>query len=276
MLNYIKKSIQRKIARRITKEYGHVIDTFHLKSCGDIEFANWKNPLVTPVKIDDAMVAFFQQFIKPGDLVIDIGSNIGDTTVPMAICAGKSGCTLGFDPNPFVYNILKVNASLNQDKTAIFPINMAITDQEEAFYFISSEASFGNGGISKTKDSIHGNFVLENKIKGVPLKPYLETHFPDKLSKLTFIKIDAEGYDKDIIKSIQELILLYKPTIIAECFVNHNHQEKTELYDILKSFNYDIFYFEDFKIDAAVKHLQKVDDLLKYKDTINIYALPKR
>ena len=34
-------------------------------------------------------IKYYQNFIKEGDLAIDIGANIGDTTVPMGLVAGK-------------------------------------------------------------------------------------------------------------------------------------------------------------------------------------------
>ncbi len=116
MLNYIKSSLARKKARRVTQEYPPKVETFDIGKYGKIEFANWSNPLVSQIKIDSEMIEFFNQFIKEGDLAIDIGANIGDTTVPMAVCSGKTGLTVGFDPNPMVLKILEKNASLNSDK----------------------------------------------------------------------------------------------------------------------------------------------------------------
>src|SRR6478609_9889329 len=111
--NYLNLKLARKIARRITKEYGTRIDSFKLENDGIIEFANWENPLVKPHKISQAEVDFFRAFIKEGDFTIDIGANIGDTTVPIAIATGKTGLTLAFDPNPFVFKVLEINSTLN-------------------------------------------------------------------------------------------------------------------------------------------------------------------
>jgi hypothetical protein len=131
MFNYLKTSLRRKIrkkiARRVTKEYPPRIDTFDLQNIGKIEFANWENPLVRQIKIDNNMIDFFKQFIKEGDLAIDIGANIGDTTVPIALCTGITGLTLGFDPNPFPFKILEKNAMLNKDKMKIIPLPYAIS-----------------------------------------------------------------------------------------------------------------------------------------------------
>lgn len=275
MLNYIKASIRRKLARRVTKEYPPKVSIFNLDEFGDVEFANWTNPLVAPLQLSSDMTAFFKQFIKPGDLVIDIGANIGDTTVPMALCAGVSGLTLGFDPNPYVFKILQANASLNKDKTNIIPVPCAISRQEEDFYFISSEASFANGGISPTRESRHGKFICPQKIKGVNLKIFLENNYAAWLPRLSFIKIDTEGYDKEILKSIGDLIAGYKPVIIAESFGRASNDAKMELFEVVDGLDYDIFHFEDFNITAKVQPVTRKEDMTKFKHTINIYALPR-
>ena len=276
MFNYLKQSFARKKARRITQVYPPFINKFDLGEFGKIDFAIWSNPIAPVITIHASMVSFFKQFIKEGDLAIDIGANIGDTTVPMALCTGTKGLTIGFDPNPFVFNILKENATLNKDKYCIVPEQYAITTKPEEFYFISSEASFANGGISPTPDSKHGKFIQKEKIKGVNLKDFLEANYSNWINKLSFIKIDAEGYDKEIIKSISDLIHQCKPVIVAESFGKANDSAKMELYEVIENLGYDIFYFEDFGIDLKVEKLSFKNDMTRYKNTINIYAIPKK
>jgi len=276
MFNYFKESFKRKKARRVTQEYPARIDTFQLDNIGTVEFANWENPLITPITLDPHLVGFYKQFIKEGDLAIDIGANIGDTTVPMGLCTGATGLTIGFDPNPYVFKILEKNATLNAGKMNIVPFRCAISDKEDEFYFISSEASFGNGGISKTKESKHGKFIYPEKIKGVNLRTFLEEKFSEWIDKLSFIKIDAEGYDKEIIKSISDLLVKYKPTIIAESFGKSSNAEKMELYEVLAKVGYDIYYFENFSTDTKIEKLANKEDMTKWKHTINIYAIGRK
>ncbi|MEO8822959.1 MAG: FkbM family methyltransferase [Ginsengibacter sp.] len=272
---YFKESFRRKKARRITKEYPAKIDSFELKDEGKIDFANWDNPLVIPKEITQDMVDFFKKFIKKGDLAIDIGANIGDTTVPMALAAGNTGIALGFDPNPFVYKILEINASLNKEKQHIIPLPYAITVHDEEFYYVSSEASFANGAISPTRESMHGKYIFPDKIKGINLQSLLEKNYNDKLSNFSFIKIDTEGYDKEILKSISDLIQKYKPVIVAESFGNSRPEAKEELYNVIEEHGYEIFYFEDFDINAKVIKIENSQGMNQWKKTINIYAVPK-
>jgi len=274
MFTYLKKSFQRKIARRVTKEYPYSIIRFDLEKEGVVEFAKWENPLASPIQIKQSDIDFFRKFIRKGDFVIDIGANIGDTTVPMALAAGKEGLTLGFDPNPFVYKILEANASLNKDKTNIVPVCSAISTEEEEFYFISSEASFANGGISPTRKSHHGKYICAEKVKGVNLLDYLQSHFQDQLSRLSFIKIDTEGYDKEIIRSISDLIERHKPIIIAESFGKSPDEAKKELFELISRHGYKLSYFEDFTYDAPTQEIHTAEEMTQWHNTINIYGIP--
>ena len=275
MLTYLKNSFRRKVARRFTKEYPSHIHPYYLEKEGKVDFSEWTNPFVTPLGLKQETVDFFRQFIKEGDLAIDIGANIGDTTVPMGLAAGPKGLVLGFDPNPYVFKILQENALLNRDKATIHPLPFAISVQEEEFYFISSEASFVNGGISPTKESRHGKFVHPEKIKGVPMKQFLEKNYAEWLPKLSFIKVDTEGYDKEILKSIADLIAKYKPVIIAESFGKNTDADKMELFTTIAQHGYEIYYVEAFETTAEVIPINTKEEITKWKKTINIYATPK-
>ncbi|HNW56787.1 MAG TPA: FkbM family methyltransferase [Bacteroidales bacterium] len=273
-LNCFKRYLIRRKARRVTQEYPAVVNSFDLKDEGKVEFAVWSNPLAPVFSINQEMVDFFKKFVKKGDLVIDIGANIGDTTILMALAAGKSGTVLGFEPNPFIFKILTKNASFNTEKQNIVPLPYAVTVKEEEFFYISSEASFANGGISPTKESRHGKFIYPDKVKGKNLEELLDKDYSDKLKDFSLVKIDTEGYDKEIIKSISGLIDKCKPVIIAESFKHNTPEQKMELYEVISRHGYEIFYFEDFNIKAKVVKLEKSSDITNYKETINIYAVP--
>jgi FkbM family methyltransferase len=274
MIRFFKESFKRKKARRVTQEYPYKIDTFDLEKDGIVKFANWENPLVSPIRLTQSEIDFFRKFIKKGDVVIDIGANIGDTTVPMAIAAGKEGVTFGFEPNPYVYKILEANAQLNENKSNIIPLLNAISVKEEEFYYTSSEASFSNGGISPDKDNSHGKFVYPGKVKGINLLKYLKESHPDLISRISFIKVDTEGYDKEILKSISDLITTCKPSIVAESFGKSTDEEKMELFDVISQHGYEIFYFEDFTTEAKTLPIKESREMTAWKDTINIYAIP--
>ena len=253
MIGYLKRKLEKWKTKRTFREYGHQVETYDLPKDGKIDFAVWLNPLEKPKKITQGGVDFFRKFIKEGDLAVDIGTHMGDTTVPMALAAGKKGIVLGFDPNPHVFKIFTVNASLNKDKVNIKPLPYAITHEDGEFYFTSSEASFNNGGIETTETNRHGNFTLKQKVKGIKLEKYLKENLNDKLPALSFIKVDTEGYDKTVLESITGLLESQKPTIVAECFGKLTKEERGELFDLLHSRGYILHHFDEF--DASTKFI---------------------
>lgn len=272
MFNFLRKSFARKKARRVTSEYPHKIETFHLQDEGTVQFANWLNPLVLNKIISQSEINFYKRFIKPGDMAIDIGTNIGDTTIPMALAAGKSGLVLGFDPNPFVYKILEVNTKLNPEKVNIQIFPYAITDKETEFIYSSSEASFANGGIQEVNHGIHGKYTLPEKIKGIRLTDFLLKNYPDKLDRLAYIKVDAEGLDSMILKSIKDIIEKYSPVVVAECFTNSSAEERYDLFNTVALPGYKLYKFDDFLDTAAITPLLQKEDMTKWK-TFNLYGI---
>lgn len=274
MFTYLKESFKRKIARRVFKEYPTVVNSFKIDATTEVKFANWKNPLVVQKSIDSSAVNFFKKFITDGDLVIDIGANIGHMTITMSLANGRSGLTLAFDPNPYVLKILTQNCELNKELTNIIPLPFAITETEEEFYYNSSEASFNNGGISKEKDSRHGKYALKEKIKGIVLEKYLNQNYPERLGRLSLIKIDTEGYDKQIIKSISNLLVKYHPVIISECFKKLTPKERSEHFEMLSSMGYELFYFDSWSDNAEIIPIKGPADMMRWKH-FDFFATPR-
>ena len=240
------------------KHYGFKVVDFGLVKDGRIEFAQWLHPGEQPVVINQELVDFYKQFIKPGDLVLDIGTHAGDTTVPMGLAAGKGGLVLGFEPNPHVYHVLEANTKLNTDKTNIIPLNFAVTSQDGEFTFASGDASFNNGGIMGFSSNIRKNNRFTFKVTGKNLENYLNNNFAEWLPKLSMIKIDAEGYDKEILKTIPSIISKYKPVIITECFKHLTTQERVELYDSIAQHGYRLYYMDGFTEQQTRKEITRL------------------
>ena len=272
MLKYFKDSLKRKIARRITKKYPTRIDTFQIENYGEIKFANWENPLVKSATISRENIDFAGKFIKEGDAAIDIGANIGVQTIIFSLITGKKGLTLSFDPNPYVFEVLMENVKLYSNIGNIHPHNMAITDEDGDYYYNSSEASFNNGGISKEKEARHGKYSLNTKIKGIKLETFLEKNYPEYIDKIKLVKIDTEGYDKEIIKSIHSFLAKYKPVVITECFGKLTSEARFEHFELLNSIGYSLYYFSDFVSNAEIVPILQKEDMLKWKH-FDLYAV---
>jgi FkbM family methyltransferase len=273
MINYIKNKLERHKLKRTFKEYGFRIDSFDVEGIGKVDYAQWLHPFEVPKEITKSNVQFYERLSKKGGMIIDIGAHAGDTTVPMALAVGKEGVVLGLEPNKYVYKILEENARLNQDFTHIIPLCFAATDEDGTFKFQYSDASFCNGGFLDSIENTTHRHNFELDVEGKNLERYLLENHKDDLPKLNLIKVDAEGYDKEILKTIPNIIKDYKPNLMIECYKRLNHDERNELFDVVEGYAYDLFYLENFEVDGEQIKIER-EDMFKQKH-FEMLAMPK-
>jgi FkbM family methyltransferase len=255
--------IKRRLALHRTKsnykEYGTELREFNLPAYGTVKYAQWLNPCEGLKDISESRIGFFSTFVHTGDFAIDVGAHTGDTTIPLALAVGKQGTVLALEPSPVVYKILFQNANLNQDKTNIIPLCAAATQYDGEFFYNSSEPTFNNGGISERVSSRHGKYALPEKVQGIHLGNYLRANYQNKLSRFSFIKIDTEGGDYDVMLSLSGIINEIHPIIVAECFRKWRNRIRYRLFDYLVSCNYSVYHVSDFTSAGVFTQLSRTD-----------------
>ncbi len=278
MFGLFGKSKRKKEIKSTFKEYGYEIQKFDIDGYGQVDFANWLHPFNRPIHLGTSEVNFYKSMAPEGSMIIDIGTYTGDTTVPMALAVGKEGIVLGLEPNPYVYKILEKNSHLNPKITNIIPLPFAATQEDGEFIFNYSDASFCNGGfLSQIKNRRHKH-NYELKVQGRNLEKFLNHNYPDRLSQLSLLKVDAEGYDKDILNGLSDLIATYRPNIMAECYKRLTQEERADLYDSMAKHDYTVYmndthYLSDGFVDTA-KRVKLTKDTMQIKKHFEIIAIP--
>ena len=248
MLHFIKKQVARYNQKKYgVKEYGTKVHSNPIEGYGDVKFAQWLHPSEKQVVLNKSHVDFYKQLAREGGTIVDIGTHTGDTTVPMALAVGKEGLVIGLEPNRYVFKILQENAALNKSLTNIDAHCFAATKEDGEFVFNYSDASFCNGGFLSEIENQKHNHNYELKVLGKNLQKFLYDNYSDRLDKLDLIKIDAEGYDKEILKTIPEILSVYKPNLMIECYKKLTTEERSELFDIVNNQGYQLFYLENFE-----------------------------
>lgn len=257
MINFIRRKLEKARLKRTFQEYGYDVNVFAVEGYGKIEYAQWLHPFESKKEITRKQIDFFGQFISKGDFIIDIGAHTGDTTVPMAVATGKEGVVLGLEPNPYVFKILQKNADLNPTSGKIIPLPFAATQQEGTFVFNYSDASFCNGGyLDKIKNNKH-NHHYELEVQGINLQDYLQKEYQNSLPRLALLKVDAEGYDKEILKTLPVILETFRPTILAECYKRLDQEERADLYQTIATKGYYVFKIDDFEENTNYRLLNE-------------------
>jgi FkbM family methyltransferase len=254
------------------RTYGFEMKRFDLAKDGLIEYAQWLHPLDGIREIRQSDIDELRKYLSEGDVAIDIGANQGDTAIPIAIAVGKKGLVLALEPNKYVFPILKKNSTLNKEKTNIVPLMLAATENDEELVFYYGDPSFLNGGryegISKWKRPR----IFKLKVSGVNLERFLRREYSDIIGKIKYIKIDAEGHDLIVIRSIHKLISECRPYIKAEVYIATSYEQRLELYQTLKVMGYTIY-----KVASDSNYRDEIIDesnLMKWK-LYDIFCIPQ-
>jgi FkbM family methyltransferase len=225
-------------------QWGYQVNDFHLPIDGTVQFAQWLHPRVSIQKMTQDEVDGLRQIISPGDFAIDIGAHVGDTTIPMALATGAGGCVLALEPNPYVFKILEKNAALNAHRSQIATQCIAATAEDGAYVFHYGDASFCNGGLSTGwfRNPLKRRHPLS--IVGRNLLRILRDDFAAWLPKLSYVKVDAEGYDRSVLETILPILREFQPVVRAEVYRGLKAGERHLLFDLLADNGYEVFRYQ--------------------------------
>ena len=205
-----------------------------------LKWARWNHPLNREDAMTiDSLAGIYQRFIKPGHMVIDIGAFTGDNTLAMAVCAGKEGHVVAYEPNLGPYEALYNNAVLNTDVTHISVHNVALMPENRTgkHQFFYSDPDHCNGGArhSAPADRVQHTYQLEVSAREV----FMELHKVE----MNFLKVDTEGMDYHILHEIQAAIVSKRPIIHCEMFPDVAPSTRLDYHQLCRLMNYIPFYF---------------------------------
>jgi FkbM family methyltransferase len=219
------------------REFGHAVVSVPLARFGDVQFARWLHPGETPKTISDTELAQLSTFLQPGDVAIDIGAHTGDSTLPIALVVGSAGRVFALEPNPYVFRVLAVNASLNPTLTRITPWMFAAMPKDGDVEFSYSDNGYCNGGFHRTPRWSHGHFA-RLRVTGRNLASWLQREAPEEAARVRYIKVDTEGFDRPVVTSLADLIRTAHPCIRSEIHKSMPGHDRAAFFRELQSLGY--------------------------------------
>jgi FkbM family methyltransferase len=175
--------------------------------------------------------------LKPGDVALDIGANIGLQSIRMSKSVGENGQVYAFEPLAHLREKFSNNAKLNKaSNIKLFPF---------ALSNIESEADFT---INKTNWN-QGTFSIGNNHSGSEIQHVfikVADEIPDikTLERLDLIKIDVEGFEYQVLLGLKQTLERHKPRIIFEYDSNYwqeNGQNINDCFNLLNALSYTLY-----------------------------------
>jgi FkbM family methyltransferase len=179
--------------------------------------------------------------VKPGDLCLDIGANVGAVTLVMAFATGGEGKIIAIEPHPTMVDRLRANIELNRlDNVSVIAAALSNTEGKAVLY--TAEEHHFHQGLSSLKPS--QGITREIPIEKITGK-MLQERIGDQLC--SFIKIDVEGHDFIVLTGLADIVAKHRPHMIFEYHRNRwlDHDCRIEqAVEFLRDYKYRIYFIK--------------------------------
>ena len=181
-----------------------------------------------------------EEKIETGNIVVDIGANIGLHTLNMARIVGNTGQVFAFEPDPSNFEILKKNVKINNYKNIILE-QKAVGDKHGRATLYQSDNPINHRIFPQIERATN-----QVQVELTNLDNYFDS---DMIDKINFIKIDVEGMEFGVLKGMKNILKNNKKIKILFEFVPKDTIEAgfipIELLDYLTSNGFKLYCMDE-------------------------------
>ena len=173
-----------------------------------------------------------------------------------------------FEPNTLIFdylnrNLTKIISNITLFNLALSNVNgnaeLKIPLRNKSLFRDNNEEIFQLGAASIHPEN---NF---RKFKIIAVKKKKLDEILNK-KKITFIKIDVEGHEKEVIEGSRKIIEKFKPTLLVEIEERHTRVKVAETLEYINNLGYKSYYYYKGKINLT----SKLNNFKKYNNYIFI------
>jgi FkbM family methyltransferase len=161
--------------------------------------------LVAHGTYDVPFTAFVQQHIRPGDVAIDVGANVGLFTLLLAHQVWDRGRVIAYEPNPQLVPILRDNVAMNwlADRVEVIPCAAAAgtgtarLQASRRFQMLST--------IRTQEDALRSDARADSvetiEVQAKPLDAQI-----GRFERIDLVKVDVEGAEEQVFAGMSGLL----------------------------------------------------------------------
>jgi len=143
--------------------------------------------------------SLISSILRPGDVFVDIGANIGYYTLLASTLVGSGGRVVSIEASPAIFEQLRTNVVLNKASN-VRMVNIAVSDSTGQLPLYGGGR--WNRGATSTAPRQPGQ-ALEATVPAAPLDRLLSD---DEMQRVALVKIDIEGGETPVLERFLETI----------------------------------------------------------------------
>ena len=162
---------------------------------------------------------YLMKHIQPGSLVLDIGAHFGYFSMLLSELVGDTGKVLSFEPSENAFQLLTKNTKA-YPQTEIF--HKVVSSRHGHILFREFESRFAEYNTAEIQTN--ANFPYrEIQLETITIDDTTK----DETKKVSFVKIDVEGHELEVLLGMEQTIKTQLPTLSLEYVTDHKKKIKT-------------------------------------------------
>lgn len=158
------------------------------------------------------LLEFVDRTVKPGDVFVDVGANIGIYSVHASVAAGPDGKVISFEAHPLTAQVFRENVVLNA-ATNITLINAAVGAESGTL-----EMLYGRGDSGSTHVAVNA----DRSTVSVPVVTLDDNLAEMGISRVDYLKIDVEGFEPFVLRGARATIAA-NPGMTIQTEIDRRH-----------------------------------------------------
>jgi len=208
-----------------------------------------RNEIINNKIFDENILNASKNYIEDNSIILDAGANYGQMSILLSKLK-KNLQVYSFESSQFIFQILKKNIQINEANC--IPINCVLGNEDNKSYNIK-KINLDNFNTYGSNKVVIVNDKIQDKTENVIALKIDSLNYNKKIS---FFKIDVQGFDLEVLKGARKTIAMHKMPIIFE-------YEK--LFE--KDLNYNFRLYENF--------IEEINYKIVYETKNNYLILPK-
>jgi FkbM family methyltransferase len=153
--------------------------------------------------------SLFEQEVRSGDVVLDLGANIGYYTLIFASRVGPAGHVYAFEPDPENAELLRRNVELNGYRN-VTAVEAAVSDEQQTLTLYLSDESKAH----RIYDAGGGRGTAT--VEAVRLDDWFAQH--GETARIDIVKMDIEGAEGLAFAGMRGLVARTRPRLLVTEF----------------------------------------------------------
>ena len=247
MISSLKKIIRAAGLRNVGKR---IIKKVNLSGSITVKGSSIRTPIIYGIvcSIEEPWMADILAILlkKKNGAFIDVGVNVGQTLVQMK-AIDRDRQYIGFEPNPscifYVENLISVNSFSN---CTLVPAGLHIENTIMVLDIFSDDQTNSGGSLVEGFRADRKNNRVHKRIL-VPVYSFETATHGIKWDAISVIKIDVEGGELEVFKSLTKCIADFQPYILLEVLPAYSSDNtlrlcrQNELLQLVKDVRYTIY-----------------------------------